>query len=134
MTKVMQTIQIGDTGKANVVRRWGYFDEENGLFWELDGTTLYAVQRSSTTGSVVDTRVAQANWNRDSLDGTIRYDLDVTKTNLYWMDFQWLGVGIVRFGVYENDGTKTTCHVLKTQIIKPLLTSDKALYRLGLNV
>ena len=113
MTKIMQTIVLGDTGKAGVRRRWGYFDEENGVFWELDGTTLYVVTRSNTTGSVVDTRVAQADWNRDQLDGTTDFDLDVTKTNLYWIDFQWLGVGIVRFGIYEADGTKTTCHVFQ---------------------
>jgi len=28
--------------------RLGAFDEQNGLFWEYDGTTLYAVRRSST--------------------------------------------------------------------------------------
>jgi len=113
MSKIMQTVVLGDTGKANVRRRWGYFDEENGLFWELDGTTLYVVVRSNTTGSVVDTRVAQSDWNRDQLDGTTDFNLDVTKTNLYWIDFQWLGVGICRFGVYEEDGTKTTCHVVE---------------------
>ena len=113
MTKVMQTIVVGDAGKAGVRRRWGYFDEENGVFWELDGTTLYVVTRSNTTGSVVDTRVAQADWNRDQLDGTTDFVLDVTKTNLYWIDFQWLGVGVVRFGVYEQDGRKTTCHVFE---------------------
>ena len=113
MSKIMQTVVLGDTGKANVRRRWGYFDEENGLFWELDGTTLYVVVRSNTTGSVVDTRVAQSDWNRDKLDGTINFNLDVTKTNLYWIDFQWLGVGICRFGVYEEDGRKTTCHVFE---------------------
>ena len=113
MTKIMQTMVLGDTGKAGVRRRWGYFDEENGVFWELDGTTLYVVTRSNTTGSVVDTRVAQTDWNRDQLDGTTDFTLDVTKTNLYWIDFQWLGVGVVRFGVYEDDGTKTTCHVFE---------------------
>ena len=113
MSKIMQTIVLGDTGKANVRRRWGYFDEENGLFWELDGTTMYVVVRSNTTGSVVDTRVAQSDWNRDQLDGTTNFNLDVTKTNLYWIDFQWLGVGICRFGIYEEDGTKTTCHVFE---------------------
>lgn len=113
MSKIMQTLAVGDTGKANVRRRWGYFDESNGIFWELDGTTLYVVVRSDTTGSVVDTRVAQSDWNQDKLDGTINFNLDVSKMNLYWMDFQWLGVGIVRFGVYEDDGRKTTCHVVQ---------------------
>jgi len=113
MSKIMQTLAVGDTGKANVRRRWGYFDEENGIFWELDGTDLYVVVRSNTTGSVVDTRVIQSDWNRDELDGTTNFNLDITKENLYWMDFQWLGVGVVRFGIYESDGRKTTCHVVE---------------------
>jgi hypothetical protein len=112
-TKVLQTMVVGDAGKANVRRRWGYFDENNGVFWELDGTTLYVVIRSDTTGSVVDTRVAQADWNRDQLDGTTDFVLDITKSNIYWIDLQWLGVGIVRFGIYEADGRKTTCHVFQ---------------------
>lgn len=113
MSKVMQTLSVGDAGKAGVRRRWGYFDDENGLFWELDGTTLYVVVRSNTTGSVVDTRVAQGDWNRDELDGSTNFDLDITKTNLYWLDFQWLGVGVCRFGIYEEDGRKTTAHVFQ---------------------
>jgi hypothetical protein len=112
-TKVLQTMVVGDARKANVRRRWGYFDENNGVFWELDGTTLYVVIRSDTTGSVVDTRVAQADWNRDQLDGTTDFVLDITKSNIYWIDLQWLGVGIVRFGIYEADGRKTTCHVFQ---------------------
>jgi len=113
MSKIMQTLALGDTGKANVRRRWGYFDENDGLFWELDGTTLYVVVRSSTTGSPVDTRVAQASWNGDSLDGTENFNLDVSKTNLYWIDFQWLGVGICRFGVYADNGAKITAHTIE---------------------
>jgi len=113
MSKVMQTLALGDTGKAGVRRRWGYFDSENGLFWELDGTDLYVVIRSNTTGSVVDTRVIQSDWNRDELDGSTNFDLDITKENLYWLDFQWLGVGVARFGIYEEDGRKTTCHIFE---------------------
>lgn len=113
MTKIMQTLALGDTGKVGVRRRWGYFDSENGLFWELDGTDLYVVVRSNTNGSPVDTRVIQADWNRDELDGTTNFNLDLTKANLYWIDFQWLGVGICRFGIYEEDGRKTTAHVFE---------------------
>lgn len=113
MSKIMQTVAVGDTGKANVRRRWGYFNDEEGLFWELDGTTMYCVVRSSTTGSTVDTRVAQSDWNGDKLDGAENFDLDVSKTNLYWIDFQWLGVGICRFGIYAEEGTKITAHTFE---------------------
>lgn len=113
MMRVLQSMVCGDAGKDDVRRRWGLFDSGNGLFWEQDGSGLYCVVRSSTTGSVVDTRVAQADWNADPLDGTINFNLDVTKANLYWIDVQWLGVGVVRFGVYEDDGTKTIAHIFQ---------------------
>jgi len=113
MLRILQTVVCGDEGKDGVRRRWGYFDDNNGLFWESAGTDLYVVNRSNTNGSVVDTRILQEDWNTDQLDGTTRFDLDIAKTNLYWIDFQWLGVGLARFGVYEDDGTKTLAHVFK---------------------
>jgi hypothetical protein len=33
---------------TGAVNRIGLFDEQNGIFFEYDGTELYAVQRSST--------------------------------------------------------------------------------------
>ena len=113
MLRILQTVVLGDQGKEQVRRRWGYFDDSNGLFWELAGNDLYVVNRSNTNGSVVDTRIIQTDWNRDQLDGSTNFDLDVSKTNLYWIDFQWLGVGLARFGVYEDDGTKTVAHVFE---------------------
>lgn len=109
------TIQLGDTGKANVRRRWGLFDDDNGFFFELDGTTLYTVIRSNTSGSPVDTRVAQEDWTIDRLDGTdaLNYNLDVSKGNAYWIDLQWLGTGRVRFGVYEPGGERITAHTFE---------------------
>lgn len=114
-TLIQLSIVCGDTGKSNLRRRWGLFDGDNGVYWELDGTTLYAVIRSKTTGSVVETRVAQSSFNRNTLDGTGKtgFSLDVSKANLYFIDFQWLGVGIVRFGVYSEDGGKLISHVFE---------------------
>jgi hypothetical protein len=112
-TRIYNSVACGDTGKANVIRRWGLYDDENGYFWELDGTTLNAVIRSKTTGTVQETRISQADFNRDRLDGSTNFNLDVSKANLYWIDFQWLGVGIAAFGVYEEDGTRTTAHVFE---------------------
>ena len=115
---VEMTVIIGDTGKTNVRRRWGYFDDDDGLFFELDGTTLNVVQRSSTSGTAVDTPVAQSSWNRDRLDGTkdkfnpSGFSLDVSLNNIYWIDFQWLGAGSVRFGLIL-DGERIVCHEFK---------------------
>lgn len=109
------TLDVGDLGKANVTRRWGLFDDDNGVFWELEGTTLYVVIRSNTSGSPVDTRVAQSNFNQDKLDGTdaIGLTLDITKGNIYFIDFQWLGAGRVRFGVVEPSGARVNAHIVE---------------------
>jgi hypothetical protein len=110
--RCMQSVVLGDAGKDDVLRRWGMYDDDNGVFWELDGHQLNVVVRSNTSGSGIDTKIPQADWNIDPLDGTVKFDLDVSKANLYWIDVQWLGVGVVKFGVYEDDGTKTICHVV----------------------
>jgi hypothetical protein len=109
------TMACGDTGKAGNVRRWGAFDEDDGVFFELNGTTLNVVMRSSVTGSVVETRVAQAAWNVDKLDGTglSGVDLDITKINVWWLDYQWLGSGRVRFGIFAPSGERVVCHAFE---------------------
>lgn len=53
-------------------------------------------------------RVPQSEWNQDRCDGTggvnnpSGFKLDITKTHLAWIDFQWLGVGRVRCGFVHN--------------------------------
>jgi hypothetical protein len=95
------TIWNTDAGQTNQVRRWGYFDDNDGLFWELSGTTIRVVRRTYTSGAAVDYPVSQANWNQDKLDGTGQsgITLDVTKGNIYECQFQWLGVGGVNWYV-----------------------------------
>ena len=112
------TLVGGDSGKANNVRRWGLFDDENGVFWELDGTTINVVVRSNVTGTPTDTKVAQANFSDDVLDGSggssnrSIINLDITTYNIFWIDYAWLGTGRIRFGIYSPDGDRLTCHVV----------------------
>ena len=116
---IEMTVVAGDTGKANVVRRFGYFDDENGVFFELDGTTLYVVLRSSVTGTPVDVRIPQTEWNGDRLDGSGGLSnlsgvlLNPSKLQVLWMDMQWLGGGRVRYGVLAPDGSRVTCHTIE---------------------
>ncbi len=93
-----------DDGTANVTRRVGYFDAENGIFLQHDDAGTYVVKRSSVTGSVVDTKVAQADWNLDTFD-----ELDLTKAQILVIDLQWLGVGRVRVG-FDIDGLIVYVH------------------------
>ena len=118
--------------ERNVTKRTGYFDDRDGIYFEQVGSdtangnlvanttqTLNWVIRSYTgntanEANVVTTingvpytyqrRVPQSDWNVDKCDGTglSGFNLDVTKTQLAFMDFQWLGVGRVRCGFAHN--------------------------------
>lgn len=90
--------------KENCRRRIGYFTTSDGVFFELDGTQLRCVVRSSVSGSIVDTQINQANWNVDKLDGTgvTGITLDPTKQQIFFVDIQWLGSGAIRFGTIIN--------------------------------
>lgn len=109
------TAQVGDTGKANVIRRWGQYDDDNGFFFQLNNMTFQVGYRSNITGTPVDTIISQSDFNVDPLDGSdsIGFSLDVTKGNIYWIDYQWLGTGRIRFGVYEPDGTRLLAHTIE---------------------
>lgn len=97
---VVNTFTMG-AAVANVVRRVGYYDAENGILFEQNGTTDIAiVRRSKATGSIVDTRVVQSAWNLDKLDGTgtSGITLNLSKAQILVIDLQWLGMGRVRVG------------------------------------
>lgn len=108
---IIMTLAVGDSGKENVVRRWGYFDDEDGIYFKLDGTELSFCVRSSVSGTPVETCLTQAQWQVDKLDGTGLSEMiiDVSKDNIYWMDLQYLGAGRVRFGVVSPDGARRVC-------------------------
>lgn len=102
--KSLQVILTGvfGAGQVGTRQRLGLFNAENGLFFQLEGTTLSVVVRSFVTGSAVDTAIPQASWNIDVMDGTgpSGKTLDITKGQIFLLDFQWLGLGRVRFGFF----------------------------------
>jgi hypothetical protein len=102
--QVMQTFCFAPA-QANLRQRVGYFSSENGVYLEQEGTSVYLVKRSYISGSVVNTRVAQADWNIDPLNGSGPSDivLDLTKVQILWSEYEWLGVGSVRIG-FAIDG------------------------------
>jgi hypothetical protein len=159
--------------------RIGFFDQQNGLFFEFDGQTLYAVWRNSVqqiqgtvnvssgstlvtgtgtqfaTGNAlnpgdfvvirgqsyrittivsdtvmhvspeyrgaastaaimsktVDTRVPQSAW-ADPLDGTgpSGYTLDLTRMQMWYIDYSWYGAGFARFGLRTTKGNIAYVH------------------------
>ena len=156
----------------------GFFDQQNGLFFQYDGQTLYAVYRNSinqivgtvsvtngsgaVTGSstqfttqlvvgdyivirgqsyrvlsiasdtsmyispeyrgttianaivsrTIDQKVPQSSWY-DVLDGSSSasnpsgYNLDLTKVQMFYIDYSWYGAGVARFGIRTTGGTIT---------------------------
>lgn len=109
-TSFIGTSTLGQP-KSNTRKRFGLFDTNNGLFFEVNSTTPRVVIRSSVTGSVVDTAIDQANWNIDKFDGSgpTGLTLNFDNTQIFVIDFQWLGSGRVRFGFYIN-GEIRYCH------------------------
>ena len=105
---VMNTF-VPATPQENLRQRVGYFGADNGIYFEINGTTPYFVERSLSTGT--QTEVAQANWNIDKLDGTgvSGITLDITKAQILWMDIEWLGLGTVRMG-FVIDGQFIHAH------------------------
>lgn len=97
--------------KANVTQRVGYFDANNGIYIENTGDTTFIVKRSYVTGSVVETRIPQSEWSEDKFDGTgySKVNLDFSKSQLFWIDVEWLGVGSVRCG-FVIDGKLYPAH------------------------
>lgn len=100
---VMNTFTL-DTPREHLRQRVGYFTKDNGVYLEVDGLDTYIVLRSSVTGSVNNNRIAQDDWSVDPLDGTgpSGVTLDLTKSQIFWCDIEWLGVGSVRCGFVIN--------------------------------
>lgn len=162
-------------GSSNKI---GFFDQQNGLFFQFDGQQLYAVYRNSinqivgtvsvTQGSglvsgsntqfstqlvpgdmivirgqsyrvltiandtlmyispeyrgatisnaivsrTIDLKIPQSQWF-DVLDGSgstsnpSGYKLDLTKVQMFYIDYSWYGAGVARFGLRTTGGAIT---------------------------
>ena len=164
-------IKISATNWYGSSNRVGFFDQQNGLFFEYDGQTLYSVWRNSTnqiggtvavtqgsslvtgTGTqfstqlqpgsfivirgqsyrvvtitndttlyispeyrgttiagalaskTIDVRTPRSQW-LDPLDGTgpSGYVLDITKMQMWYIDYSWYGAGFIRWGLRTTKG------------------------------
>ncbi len=89
---------------ANTDARSGYFDSANGVFLKVTNGVAGLTLRTSTSGAAVDTEVLKSAWNIDKFDGSgpSGVTLDLTKTQIFFIEAQWLGVGRVVCGFDVN--------------------------------
>lgn len=125
----------GDTGKQNVARNWGAFDGTDGFFFQVKGSddnpggrvtptapigtgpgsALRVVHRFTFNGVTKNHEILQKEWNQDTLLGTggssnpSGIALDISKINTYWIDYQFIGGGRTRWGVFYQ-GDRIVCH------------------------
>jgi hypothetical protein len=110
-TKFSSQLKPGD---AVVIRGSTYFvkhitsDTQMYVSPEYRGVTATNCVVSKT----VDTKYAQSTWNIDKCDGTgpSLFNLDLTKMQMFYMDYTWYGAGAIRFGFKNNRGEVFYCH------------------------
>lgn len=85
--------------------RVGYFSASHGIYFEKSNGVYSFVIRNHTDE---EHRVVQSNWSGRHLISGTRV-LDPSKTQIFWCDIEWLGVGTVRCG-FIMDGITIVCH------------------------
>lgn len=118
--QVLQTFVMAPT-KANLTQRVGYGGSENGVFLEQETnsagiTTVYWMMRTAISGITTEIKIAQSDWSKDKFTGVggttnpSGHDLDLTKAQLMFTEYEWLGVGAVRCGFAHEDGNFHIAH------------------------
>ena len=82
-----------------VDKRIGYFDNNNGIFFHSSASAFNVGLRKNG----VDTIISQSNWNLDIFNGSGSSGkmTDPDCSQIYFFDIEWLGVGRVRYGIYQ---------------------------------
>ena len=107
---VLMTAMLGNSSNG-ITKRLGYYDDNNGVFFQtVDGQLSVGIRNGG-----VDTIFPQPNWNQDSMDGTgpSKVRIDLTKVQIFSIDFEWLGAGSVRWGLFVN-GQPVVVHLQDT--------------------
>lgn len=67
---------------------------------------------NTVISKTIDTKFPQSAWNIDKSDGTgvSGFNLDLTKMQMFYMDYSWYGAGEIRFGFRNTRGDVMYCH------------------------
>jgi hypothetical protein len=63
----------------------------------------------------VDLRIPQSQWNLDRCDGTgpSGYNIDLTRMQMWYIDYSWYGAGFIRYGLRGTNGQVTYVHQIQ---------------------
>jgi hypothetical protein len=119
-TKFSSQLKPGD---SVVIRGMTYFvqnitsDTQMYIYPEYRGVTNSLITISKT----IDTRYAQSTWNIDRCDGTgaSLFNLDLTRMQMFYIDFTWYGAGAIRFGFKNARGEVFYCHRITNSNVNP---------------
>lgn len=118
--KALQVLQtfVFNPAQTNLIQRAGYASSENGVMVELNGSQVNLIKRTSISGVGTTISVPQSQWNRDTLDGSGPNEsnpsgiaLDMTKAQILFSEYEWLGVGCARVGFVNANGKFHTAHI-----------------------
>jgi hypothetical protein len=79
--------------------------------------TISPAYRGTTADYVIisetqDIKYPQSTWNIDKCDGTgpSGYNIDLTKMQMFYIDYSWYGAGFIRWGFRGPTGDVIYCH------------------------
>ena len=100
---------------TNSIYRIGYYDDINGLFFQVSNELLYVCVRSNGT----DFSIAQSLWNIDPLNGVgiSGINLNISNIQTLFIDLQWFYNGHIVFGFLIN-GIMHGVHNVSVQTIQ----------------
>lgn len=110
-TKFSSQLKPGD---YIVIRGMSYLiehitsDTQMYIYPEYRGTTA----SNCIVMKTINTRYPQSSWNIDKMDGTgaSGFNLDLTKMQMFYIDYTWYGAGAIRFGFKNNRGEVIYAH------------------------
>ena len=78
---------------------------------EYRGSTLSG-SSYALVSKTIDTRIPQSQWNLDKCNGTgpSGYNIDLTRMQMFYMDYSWYGAGVIRWGLRTTKGQIIYCH------------------------
>jgi hypothetical protein len=127
-TKFSSQLKPGD---YVVIRGMSYLvqaitsDTQMYIYPEYRGVTASNTYMNKTVntryaGPSLNPNVANT-WNIDKMDGTgaSSYNIDLTKMQMFYIDYTWYGAGAIRFGFKNNRGEVIYCHRIPNNNVNP---------------